>query len=72
MPFKDTTLLAYVLPISDYGLIPSKKKDKIKNNYFKYLKQDYKINWAYVKYMWEAHPSLPKIPLNILREWDKL
>jgi len=72
MPFKDTTLLAYVLPISDYGLIPSKKKDTIKNNYFKYLKQDYKINWAYVKYMWEAHPSLPKIPLNILREWDKL
>ena len=72
IPFSDTTLLAYVLPLSDYDLIPTKKADKIKKEYFNYFKTNYNVEWAYVRYMWEAHICLPNIPISVLREWDNI
>jgi 5'-3' exonuclease len=71
-PFKDTTVLAYVLPITDYNLIPKNKAEKIKNTYSKFFKEKYDIKWAYVRHMWEAHIDLPNIPVSVLREWDDI
>ena len=71
-PFSDTTLLAYVLPINDYDIIPGDKGKKIKNKYINLFKYDNKINWSYMRYIWEAHPALPKISIDTLREWDNI
>ena len=71
-PFSDTTLLAYVLPINDYDIIPGDKGKKIKNKYINLFKYDNKINWSYMRYIWEAHPVLPKISIDTLREWDNI
>ena len=71
-PFIDTTVLAYVLPLSDYNLIPNEKANIIKKKYSQYFKTNYDIQWAYVRYMWESHICLPNIPVSILREWDNI
>ena len=30
------------------------------------------VGWAYMKYMWESHPHLPDISIDILRELDQV
>lgn len=71
-PFKDTTQLAYVLPYKDLNLLPIDKEEYIKKRYSNFYNNKPDIGWSYMKYMWEGHPHLPEIPINILREWDKL
>ena len=70
LPVKDTTQLAYVLPFKDLHLLPREKCEKIKKDYLKYYKTNLNASWAYLKFMWEAHPHLQEIPLEVLDEWD--
>jgi 5'-3' exonuclease len=70
-PFKSTTQLAYVLPLSDLYLLPNEKAQLIKNKYSKLYTTNPDVHWSYMKYLWESHPQLPHISLEILREWDK-
>ena len=70
LPVKDTTQLAYVLPFKDLHLLPRQKCERIKKYYLKYYKTNLNASWAYLKFMWEAHPHLQEIPLEVLDEWD--
>ena len=71
-PFKNTTQLAYVLPISDLYLLPKEKELKIKKQYSHLYNSNPNVHWAYMKYLWESHPVLPDISIEILREWDNI
>lgn len=69
-PFKDTTQLAYVLPFKDLSLLPYHKEQYIKKKYSNFYNNNPDVSWSFLKYIWEAHPHLPEIPIHILREWD--
>jgi 5'-3' exoribonuclease 1 len=71
-PFKDTTQLAYVLPYKDLNLLPKNKEEYIKKKYSYLYENSPSVSWSYMKYLWESHPHLPEISIDILREWDKV
>tara|TARA_B110000003_G_scaffold217130_1_gene216642 strand:+ start:9137 stop:10756 length:1620 start_codon:yes stop_codon:yes gene_type:complete len=60
--------LAYVLPKEKLSYLPPKYHyvllQKLRDNYL----DDYSITWAYCKYMWEAHPNLPIVDIETIKD----
>lgn len=67
-PVSEIVQLSYVLPNPSLKLLP-KKIEKVlrEKNGDKYPK-DCELEWSYCKYLWESHPKLPHMNINVLEE----
>ena len=65
---KDIVQLAYVLPRESLFLIPEEFRKRLLERKSDIYLENYKINWSFCKYMWEAHLELPHIELEELEE----
>ena len=70
-PFIPTVQLAYVLPLSNHGLLPPKVQDVLQKKHGEMFPVDFGFQWAFCRYFWEAHAQLPEIPMEILDKWTK-
>ena len=64
--------LAYVLPRNSLYLLPKELYQNLIEQKSHWYKLDYKIFWAYCRYLWEGHVDLPEINIkeleNIINE----
>ena len=61
--------LSYVLPIESLHLIPNQIGKKLLAEKEEYYTDEYNLNWAFCKFMWETHIELPYIDLEDLEEF---
>jgi 5'-3' exoribonuclease 1 len=69
-PFSPEVQLSYVLSYSNLHLLPAPIYQFLKTNYPELYPENYKFQWAFCRYFWEAHPILPEIPLSLLEQWE--
>ena len=70
-PFKQNTQLAYVLPQSSHALLGKKVKDVLQKEYAFIYPERQEYQWAFCRYLWEAHVELPDISLEVMAKWEK-
>jgi 5'-3' exonuclease len=70
MPYSSDTQLAYVLPNQGMHLAPDAVSQFIRQHYTEYYPDTYTLQWAFCRYLWEAHPLIPEIPKHLLDQWD--
>jgi 5'-3' exonuclease len=64
--------LAYVLPKEKLNYLPPKYHYKLLEKMDEYYLEDYNLEWSYCKYMWEAHPNLPNLSVQTIKDLFKL
>ena len=64
-----TVQLSYVLPIESFSLIPNNIGEKLLKEKPEYYTKNYKLNWAFCKFMWESHLELPHIDIDDLEDY---
>ena len=69
-PFNPYVQLCYVLPMKSHFLLPNDLQVFISKNYKQLYPDRYFFEWAFCRYFWESHPILPKIPLELLNQWN--
>jgi 5'-3' exonuclease len=70
-PIKSDIQLAYVLPESNHHLITSSAiRDVLKKDYSELYPREFKYQWAFCRYLWEAHVILPEINDEIISKWE--
>jgi 5'-3' exonuclease len=69
-PFLPETQLSYVLAGQNLYLLPKQICQFLNTNYSELYPDNYKFQWAFCRYFWEAHPILPDISLELLEQWD--
>jgi 5'-3' exonuclease len=62
-PVSPIVQLSYVLPRSSLTLLPDKIHKLLINKYPERYKTNYKFEWAFCKYFWEAHIKTPEIDI---------
>lgn len=67
-PVHQYVQLAYVLPKSSLGLLPSDVERNIMKNHTEWYNYSNKFVWAYCKYFWECHCELPEINIKVLEK----
>ena len=67
-PVSQMVQLAYVLPRNSLYLLPDKLYKELIEKKPDWYRLDYKILWAYCRYLWEGHVDLPDIDLNQLEK----
>lgn len=70
-PFSSQVQLSYVLPFAKLDLLPNGITQFLKTNYSELYPEKYDLCWAFCRYLWEAHPILPNISIDLLEQWDK-
>jgi len=68
--FSPELQLSYVLPASQLSLLPKNIHHFLTTNYSELYPEEYKFQWAFCRYFWEAHPLLPEVPVELLEQWD--
>lgn len=58
-PVSSFVQLAYVLPGKHLGLLPDKVRKRLLTEHPEWYRDDAGFEWAYCRYMWEAHAHLP-------------
>jgi len=59
--------LCYVLKYCYLALFPDTISESIKKNHSDLYPIEYKFQWAFCRYFWEAHPILPEITLETVK-----
>jgi 5'-3' exonuclease len=62
--------LMYVMPYENLYLVGEKGEEK-KEKYKELYPQDYEFKWGYCRYFWEAHPILPEITIEMLKNMNR-
>jgi 5'-3' exonuclease len=68
--FSANLQLSYVLPLNKLDLLPKNIFKFLKSSYPELYPENYDFHWAFCRYLWEAHPLLPEIPIELLEVWD--
>lgn len=68
IPFSSTTQLCYVLPRSLRSLLPTRHQTLLNDKYSEFFVDRFDYQWAFCRYLWEAHPILPEFPISKLQE----
>lgn len=66
--FSTNAQLSYVLPGENLYLLPDKISAFLKTNYKELYPEQYDFQWTFCRYLWEAHPKLPEISLELLEQ----
>lgn len=61
--------LSYVLPKSSLHLLPDNIRTNLLEHYPELYSGDYKIYWAFCRYLWEGHVDFPHIDLKELEDF---
>ncbi len=72
IPVSPNVQLAYVLPPASHHLLERRVHDILEKNYSEFYPRDYTYQWAFCRYLWEAHAELPEISDAILDKWQIL
>ena len=64
--FTSSVQLAYVLPTSQFDLLPAKMREFL---LAKQYSNDLVFQWAFCRYFWEAHVCFPPISVEELAKW---
>ena len=71
-PFSSSTQLCYVLPKPLHYLLPKKQQNYVSEKMSEHFVSNFDYQWAFCRYLWEAHPLLPNISMKILNEIECL
>jgi len=66
---KEKEQLMYVQPYENLYLL-GEKGEEIKEKYKSLYPKDYEFKWGYCRYFWEAHPILPEITIEMLKNMN--
>ena len=69
-PVKGNVQLAYVLPKCSHSIISKHNRDVLSEKYSALYPEKYETQWAFCRYLWEAHVILPHIEMNTLDQWE--
>jgi 5'-3' exonuclease len=65
-PVTKEVQLSYVLPREKLYLLNPMARNRLLNRHGDLYPSEYKYEWAYCKYFWEAHIDLPEIDVELL------
>jgi len=69
-PVKGNVQLAYVLPRCSHSIISNYNKEILAEKYSGLYPENYDTQWAFCRYLWEAHVILPTIDADTLDTWE--
>ena len=67
-PLTPLTQLSYVLPFDSLFLLPHAIKDRLLKTRSEWYIGNFKYHWSFCKFFWEAHPLLPEINMDELKQ----
>lgn len=70
VPFSSNAQLAYVLPGSMLHIAPKPVSTFLKKIHPEKYPESYTLQWAFCRYLWEAHPLIPEISKTMLEQWE--
>ena len=56
--------MSFVLPYNSLNLLPDNIHNYLLKNYEAHYKNDYKIIYAFCRYIWEGHVIFPELNFN--------
>tara|TARA_Y100000816_G_scaffold291702_1_gene283958 strand:+ start:1243 stop:2832 length:1590 start_codon:yes stop_codon:yes gene_type:complete len=65
-PVTDLVQLSYVLPVNSLHLLPKQIHERLLLKHKDWYGGNYEFKWAFCRYFWEAHATLPHIDLKML------